>query len=558
MRSLIKFFALSISVLSSLALVSCNKSEQSSNSLENSTSQTSANYSATTQDTTSLVIAHGIPQGVKLAPQQELHLLQSIPIPNTDISYIDTVEVSEIYKNVFEPLVRKARDGSYIPASAQSYEVSQDGLTWTFHLQPDAKWQDDKPVIAHDFVYSWQRLINSNDSSTQNYLAQMGVVNAAEIIAGKLPATELGVTAIDEYTLQVKLNHPLPWLPTMVSSINLVPLREDLIAQHPKDWFIAGKVIGNGAFKFVSNNSTNIVLEKASTYWDRDNVAPTKVNINVIQQDEARLSRFSQGLVDIYATPVDLTDSKDSLDFKVEKESLKTEQYLSFNLKRIPDVQIRKALALLIPDQSQGFPAYYKFAPEELKDAQQIKEYTWSTTPYSERVKQALEILAQHGYSETNPLVLTYIVQQNTIGFTYVMDKIEQTTNKIVVLEPRLVHFDKDYNVEKYNGDLIFNGWHADFDHVSNFANLFTCVQHDITEYCNKDYDALVAQAAAERDEPKRQALYGQASEILNSELPVIYLRSVQNSFLINPQLDGYTKANIRYINYQDLYLLAK
>lgn len=553
MKPFVKLIAVSLLVSASVALTACNKNVSSS-----TPNTTTTDSVATAQTSSSPVVVQGIPQGVKLASQQELHLLEHSAVPNTDISTIDTSEASRIYQNVFEPLVRKARDGSYIPAAAQAYEVSSDGLTWTFHLRPDAKWQDDKPVTARDFVYSWQRLISSKNDTTSNYLVQMGVVNAQEIVDGKLTLTELGVTAVDDYTLQVQLVHPLPWLPTMVSIINLVPLREDLIAQDRQGWFVAGKVVGNGAYKFVSNTSSRLVFEKAASYWNHDNVVMPQVNVDVVQKDEARLSRVLEGLADIYTTPLELEQPNSESNFKVAREDIATEQYLVFNLQRVPDVEIRKALALLIPDQTQGFPLYYKFAPANLQDAQQIKEYSWSTTAYAERVKQALAILTQHGYSATNPLVLTYIVPEANHRHVQLMDAIVRNTNQVVKLEPHLVRVDQDYDVMKSNGDLILQSWHADYDHVSNFANLFTCAQHDITEYCNQNYDNLVAQAATQSDAQKRQALYAQASDIINNDIPVIYLVSVQNSFLINPQLDGYTEANIRYINFQDLYLKVK
>lgn len=207
MKSLYKFLALSLVCLGSLSLVACDKNvtpTQETTPAHSANNQTNSATSSLEQ-----LPSQGIPDGVLLAEQQVLHLALEAPITNTDLTSNFESSIAIVYGNVFETLVRIGRDGSVIPAAAQAYEVSADGLTWTFHLRPEAKWHDGKNVVAQDFVYSWQRLISSPQAPYSSYLVEMAVVNAQEILAGTQPASSLGVKALDDYTLQVNLVHPV-------------------------------------------------------------------------------------------------------------------------------------------------------------------------------------------------------------------------------------------------------------------------------------------------------------------------------------------------------------
>lgn len=252
MRSLVKFFALSLGVLSSLALVSCNKSEQPTTSTENSTP------SPTVQSTQQLP-REGLPVGVQLADQQILNLTLLAKRPPLDLHLLYEWSDFYVYRNIYEPLLRVGRDGSYIPAAAKSYEKSADGLTWTFHLQPKAQWQDGKPVTAHDFVYAWQRLVTNPNAAFRSLLLDMSIVNASQIIAGTAQPQSLGVVALDDYTLQIHLEHPVPWLDSIVSIPILAPLRADLITAHPNDWYTVDNIVTNGPYKLVSNSASQVV-----------------------------------------------------------------------------------------------------------------------------------------------------------------------------------------------------------------------------------------------------------------------------------------------------------
>ena len=118
----------------------------------------------------------------------------------------------EVIAATIEGLYTLDADGNAIPAIAESYDLSEDGLTYTFHLREDAKWSNGEPVTANDFVYAWRRLVDPNTASEYAFIMDVaGVVNAASVNAGEASLEELGVNAVDDYTLEVTLALPVPF-----------------------------------------------------------------------------------------------------------------------------------------------------------------------------------------------------------------------------------------------------------------------------------------------------------------------------------------------------------
>ena len=185
-------------------------------------------------------------------------------------------------------LMQMDADGQAVPAIAESYEVSDDGLTYTFHLREDAKWSNGTQVTAADFVFGWQRAVDPNNASEYSYmLSDIGQVkNAAEIIAGEKDKSELGVTAVDDTTLQVELNVPVSYFLSLMYFPTYYPVNEefynscgDTFATSPET------TLANGAFVLDSYEpaATSIHLSKNPDYYDADKVQLAGLSYQVIQ-----------------------------------------------------------------------------------------------------------------------------------------------------------------------------------------------------------------------------------------------------------------------------------
>ncbi|MGB7261903.1 MAG: peptide ABC transporter substrate-binding protein, partial [Albidovulum sp.] len=195
------------------------------------------------------VTAANVQSGDTLAENQEYTYWLLDAIKSMDPQINTDVEGSGIARSLFEGLMNEDQVGTLIPGAATGYELSDDKLTYTFHLRDNAKWSNGDPVTADDFVYAWKRLADPATASEYAwYIELMQIVNASEIIAGTKPVDELGVKAVDDHTFEVKITAPLPYVPSMTTPASVFPVNQSVLEAHGDKWTEAGNLVGNGAY----------------------------------------------------------------------------------------------------------------------------------------------------------------------------------------------------------------------------------------------------------------------------------------------------------------------
>jgi oligopeptide transport system substrate-binding protein len=238
--------------------------------------------------------------GEDLAANQAFAYRMLDSVKSLDPQLISSVEDSDVARGLFEGLYNEDGNGNLVPAGALSYAVSADMLTYTFKLRPDAKWSDGTPVTAADYVYGWQRLADPKLASEYAYFLELAQVkNAADVTAGKLPPDQLGVKAVDDLTLEVTLENPIPYFPKMLTNTSLFPAPKAVIEKFGADWTKLGNIVGNGAYvlkDFVDGEK--YTEEKSPTYWDAAHVIMSPVTALVINDEDAALVRYQAGELD--------------------------------------------------------------------------------------------------------------------------------------------------------------------------------------------------------------------------------------------------------------------
>src|SRR5207244_1640750 len=146
-------------------------------------------------------------------------------------------------------LTTEAADGSAMPGMATSWETSPDGLTWTFHLR-QASWSDGEPVTADDFVYAYRRILEPETAATYAYLVAI-LKNGQAINAGKLPPQALGARALDPHTLELTLEHPVPYLPELAKHQSFFPVPRHVVERYGEGWTQPGRYVSNGAYRLA-------------------------------------------------------------------------------------------------------------------------------------------------------------------------------------------------------------------------------------------------------------------------------------------------------------------
>ena len=209
----------------------------------------------------------------------------------------------EVIADYTDGLMQMDADGAAVPAIAETYDISEDGKTYTFHLR-DAKWSNGEAVTAADFVFGWQRAVDPATASEYSYmLSDIGqVVNAAEIIAGEKPVTDLGVTAVDDKTLEVQLNVPVSYFLSLMYFPTFYPVNEAFY-NTCKDTFGTSPdtVLSNGAIKLTDYPpaAPAFTLEKHPDYYGAGKIALDGLAYQVIKDSQQALMSYQTGALDM-------------------------------------------------------------------------------------------------------------------------------------------------------------------------------------------------------------------------------------------------------------------
>ena len=232
----------------------------------------------------------------------DLNIMLETPVESLDPQQATDGTSFEVIADYTDGLMQMDADGQAIPAIAESYDLSEDGLTYTFHLR-DASWSNGDPVTAADFVYGWQRAVDPDIASEYAYmLSDIGqIVNAAEIIAGEKDKSELGVTAIDDKTLEVKLNVPVSYFLSLMYFPTFYPVNQAFL-ESVGDTFGTSPdtVLSNGAFVLDTYEpaATAFHLTKNEDYWEADKIQLPGLNYQVIQDSQQALMSYQTGALD--------------------------------------------------------------------------------------------------------------------------------------------------------------------------------------------------------------------------------------------------------------------
>lgn len=285
----------------------------------------------------------------------DLKVMLETPVMSLDPQQATDGTSFEVMANYTDGLTQMDDSGAAVAAIAESWETSDDGLTWTFHLRKDAKWSNGTPVTAKDFVFGWQRAVDPDVASEYAYmLSDIGQVkNAAEIIDGTKDKSELGVTAVDDNTLQVELNAPVSYFLSLMYFPTFYPVNEEFFNTCPDTYGTSPETtLSNGAFVLDSYEpaATEIHLTKNADYYDADKIKLAGIDYQVIQDSQQALLSYQSGDLDLTLLNGDQVDQvKDDPAFKAVGAGYLW--YVTPNISAVPELandNIRKALTFAI------------------------------------------------------------------------------------------------------------------------------------------------------------------------------------------------------------------
>lgn len=517
------------------------------------------------------VQAADVPPGTQLAAEQAV--VRHLKDEPTSLSPLKLVGLPElqVLRDLYEGLLTQGPDGKVLPGVAERWE-SEDNQQFTFHLRPDARWSNGDPVRAADFVYGWRKLVDPKEAATFAWFAQLAhFTNVDEIVAGKLAPEALGVEALDDHTLRVRLSQPVPYFLSLLTHPSLSPLHRASMEQYGNQWTQPGKLVGNGAF-VLSHRVVNEKLELTPNpyYWDRAHTVLTRVTFVPINQESAATKRYLAG--DLQITESFPKELYQKLMKQIPGEVYTPEQlgtyYYAFNTQQAPlnDVRVRKALSYsidrgLIANKVLGTgekPAYH-FTPDVTAGFEPAANLL-SSSSQRELDEKARALLKEAGYGPTRPLKLTLLYNTAEIHKKMALAIASLWKQKLGAQVELTNQEWKTYLDSRQSGqfEVIRSSWVADYNDPSAFLGLWGSHHSgNMARFANPRYDELLALAARSQDERERARLFDEAETILLDEAPIAPIYQYTNARLIKPWLKGYPINNPEDVAYsRQLYLI--
>lgn len=470
---------------------------------------------------------------------------------------------NNIIGDMFIGLTTEDVNAEPIPGMAESWDISEDGLTWTFHLR-DAQWSDGQPVTAGDFEYAFQRILNPETLSQYASLLYP-IVNAQEVNTGELPPSEVGARAIDDRTLEIRLNYPAPYLPGLLTHYTTFPVPRHVVEEYGDQWIQPRNIVVNGPYRLVEWSTNNFVhLVRNETFYGNDDVCIDEVFYYPTIDSSAAVRRVLNNELDLNNEfPGQHIDrlQQEAPEYVRVAPYMGT-VYYALNLENptFQDARVRNALGMSIDRDFLAEEIYragqqpaYSLVPPGVANYTNDARVRWADEPIDQRRERARELLMEAGYGPDNPLEFEYtyrssadnpriapVVQQD-------WESIADWVNVSITQIELQIHYENLRAADFQVGD---GGWIADFNDAYSFLYLgeTNSIPMNYSRYRNPQYDALVAAGNREQDMEVRAGMLAEAEQMLLDDMPLIPIVFYVNKALVNPNVTGWTD-NILRIN---------
>jgi len=470
----------------------------------------------------------------------------------------------------FDNLLKMDKDGKVVPGLAEKYEVSDDQLTWTFHLRDGLKWSDGSALTADDFVYSWQRLVDPNVAAPYAQTV-LGMVEGYDDAIGRPDAdgnttvdpdpTKLKVEAPDEKTLIVHMAKPTPYFDKLAAFVSLSPVKKDVVEANPDGWSIDPKTyISTGPFKLTGwEPGSYLMFEKNENYWDADSIKLDGIKCLLMQDQNATFSAYESGdALMIKDVPTqEITTLKERTDFHIDP--ILGTYYLDLNttLDEFKDPKVREALSLALDRKyisetitSGTYTPASGFVSEGVTD--------WNGSAWQDNITdksayiniddhagnlaKAKELLKEAGYENGVGLPEMVYSTNDASYHKKIAEYLQQAWGELgLKVQVNIVEW-KSFTPQRRSGNyqIARDGWVMDYNDPSNILELaLTGNGNNNAKYSNPEFDALMSKAATEKDPQTRFGYLHQAEDFIMKDTAMVPLLYYNDFYLQSDKITG-------------------
>ena len=470
----------------------------------------------------------------------------------------------------FDNLLKMDKDGKVVPGLAEKYEVSDDQLTWTFHLRDGLKWSDGSALTADDFVYSWQRLVDPNVAAPYAQTV-LGMVEGYDDAIGRPDAdgnttvdpdpTKLKVEAPDEKTLIVHMAKPTPYFDKLAAFVSLSPVKKDVVEANPDGWSIDPKTyISTGPFKLTGwEPGSYLMFEKNENYWDADSIKLDGIKCLLMQDQNATFSAYESGdALMIKDVPTqEITTLKERSDFHIDP--ILGTYYLDLNttLDEFKDPKVREALSLALDRKyisetitSGTYTPASGFVSEGVTD--------WNGTAWQDNITdksayiniddhagnlaKAKELLKEAGYENGVGLPEMVYSTNDASYHKKIAEYLQQAWGELgLKVQVNIVEW-KSFTPQRRSGNyqIARDGWVMDYNDPSNILELaLTGNGNNNAKYSNPEFDDLMSKAATEKDPQTRFGYLHQAEDFIMKDTAMVPLLYYNDFYLQSDKITG-------------------
>ena len=455
-----------------------------------------------------------------------------------------------VLRDLYEGLTDEDRDGHIVPGAAKSWTIDETGTIYTFTLRPEAKWSDGSRIVAAEFVQGLRRGVDPHIASGSSALLEI-IRGAGDIIAGRLKVSDLGVTAVDESTVRITLEHPAPFVLQILAQSIASPAH---ITRANAQVSGSEQKVSNGAYTLVSRvTGSYIELAQNPNYWDASHVSIPHVRYINAESEATEIREYVAGQVDMTSTipAPDLERITQKYGAEIQTAPILGTLYLALNVSEPPlrdNRDLRQSLSIavdrdLISEHIKlGVTPAYSFVAKGIS-GYKPPTYAWSEWTRERQLAYARTLFARSGYSEKRPLHLRLYFNSGE-SIQRLMIAIAASWRQNLGVDTELVSDEfrvfltgrKDHK----RWDVARLGWYADYNDPASFLGVFSRdgSQND-PGYSSAEFNNLVGAARIEPNPDKRIGLLQKSEELLLNDYPIIPVYFYTARRLVKPYLGG-------------------